>query len=130
MNGKYPDIGLLIIRVGLGALFLYHGFPLLIGGTEEWTQLGKIMEVFGTTSLPAFWGFVIVFSEVSGGIFLIFGILFKIACSLLLLTYMPAIATYIDEGNLLTEGSHVLQLAIILFGLMLIGSGNIRFSSK
>ena len=130
MNGKYPDLGLLIIRVGLGALFVYHGFPKLTGGTGEWTDLGNHMEIIGITFWPAFWGFLIAFSEVFGGIFLIFGILFKIACFFLLFTLVPAVAAYIDQGDLFTEGAYVFQIGIVLIGLVLIGSGSIRFSSK
>jgi putative oxidoreductase len=30
--GQYKNFGLLVIRVGLGILFIYHGLPKLLGG--------------------------------------------------------------------------------------------------
>jgi putative oxidoreductase len=38
--GNYKNLGLLIIRVGLGVMFIYHGYPKLMGGVKEWTELG------------------------------------------------------------------------------------------
>lgn len=129
-KANYPDIGFLIIRVGLGTLFIYHGFPLLMGGTELWTQLGQSTDVLGITFLPAFWGFVIAFAECFGGAFLIFGILFKTACLSLLFTVIITIMTYYRQEELLSQGVFVLQTGIVLLGLTLIGPGSIRFSSK
>ena len=39
--GKYKNFGLLVIRVGLGIMFIYHGFPKLAGGEKMWIQLGS-----------------------------------------------------------------------------------------
>ena len=33
---KHRDIGLLILRIGFGCLFLFHGLPKLFGGPEKW----------------------------------------------------------------------------------------------
>ena len=38
--GNYKNFGLLIIRVGLGIMFIYHGFPKLQGGVKTWEMLG------------------------------------------------------------------------------------------
>lgn len=32
---KYRDVGLLILRVGIGLMFMIHGFPKLFGGPEK-----------------------------------------------------------------------------------------------
>jgi len=37
---KHRDIGLLILRVGIGIMFMCHGFPKLTTGPEVWTKLG------------------------------------------------------------------------------------------
>ncbi len=33
---KYRDVGLLILRVGIGIMFMGHGLPKLIAGPEKW----------------------------------------------------------------------------------------------
>ncbi len=38
---RYRDAGLLILRIGIGIMFLYHGAPKLIGGPEKWEKLLK-----------------------------------------------------------------------------------------
>jgi hypothetical protein len=45
--GNYRNFGLLIIRVGLGLMFIYHGLPKLAGGVETWRGLGYINQNVG-----------------------------------------------------------------------------------
>ena len=33
---RYRDLGLLVMRVGLGLSFMAHGWPKLVGGPETW----------------------------------------------------------------------------------------------
>ena len=33
------NTGLLVLRVGIGIIFIIHGMPKLMGGIEGWTQL-------------------------------------------------------------------------------------------
>ena len=129
-GGKYADIGLLVIRVGIGVMFIFHGFPKITGGTEQWTELGKAMGTFGITFLPAFWGFMAAFSEFFGGVFLVLGILFQPACILLLITMTVAASMHLSQGQGLSQASHAIEAGVVFLGLLLTGPGNIRFSSK
>ena len=54
--GKYKDLGLLLIRVGLGIIFIYHGLPKLIAGPIRWEKLGNAAGAVGIHFLPTFWG--------------------------------------------------------------------------
>ena len=45
--GKYREGGLLFLRIGLGAIFLMHGIPKLIGGPGTWRGLGKALGAVG-----------------------------------------------------------------------------------
>ena len=130
LNGKYANIGLLIIRVGLGVMFIFHGYPKLMGGPEQWVKLGQAMEAFGISFLPGFWGFMAAFAEFFGGAFLIMGILFQPACALLLVTMIVAAAMHFDQGHGLKGASHAIEAGIVFLGLLLTGPGSIRFSSK
>ena len=40
---NFKDTGLLILRIGLGGMYLWHGWPKLSGGPERWTKLGGAM---------------------------------------------------------------------------------------
>ena len=44
---KQRDKGLLILRIGIGVMFMCHGFPKLAGGPEVWTKLGGALGALG-----------------------------------------------------------------------------------
>ncbi len=66
--GKGSDAGLLILRVGIGVMFMIHGWPKLSGGPEVWVKLGGAIGVFGITFAPTFWGLMAAVSEFAGGL--------------------------------------------------------------
>src|SRR5437867_3299848 len=87
---KYREGAMLFLRIGLGALFVIHGLPKIMGGPRAWTELGHAMSYIGMKSFPAFWGFMAAFSECFGGIFVILGLFFRPACILLTITMAVA----------------------------------------
>ena len=38
---RFHDLGLLLLRIGLGVVFVVHGFPKLAGGPAAWAGLGR-----------------------------------------------------------------------------------------
>ncbi|MEO6167163.1 MAG: DoxX family protein, partial [Chitinophagales bacterium] len=70
LSKSYPDLGLLIIRVGIGLLMMKHGWPKLTGGIEKWEKLGGNMDVIGIAFLPVFWGLCAALAETAGGLFM------------------------------------------------------------
>ena len=84
---KYRDLGLLLLRVALGALFIYvHGWPNLAGGHARWQELGRDMHYLHINFAPVIWGFMAAFSESIGGALFVIGFLFRPSCILLALT--------------------------------------------
>ncbi|MBU1948526.1 MAG: DoxX family membrane protein, partial [Candidatus Eisenbacteria bacterium] len=68
------DIGLLIIRIGIGlTVMTLHGYGKIKGGPGLWDNLGGAMSQFGITFAPKFWGFMAAFSEFGGSALLILG---------------------------------------------------------
>lgn len=120
---KYRDGGLLILRIGLGIMFLYHGAPKLIGGPEKWEKLGMAMNYVGIPFMSVFWGFMAAFSEFFGGIFIILGLFFRPACILLLITMAVASIMHIGKGDGLKIASHAIEDGIVFLSLILIGPG-------
>lgn len=122
--GKYTDFALLVTRVGLGFMMVMHGYPKLFAGPEKWAKLGENMKFFGITYAPEFWGFMAAFAESGGGILLILGFLFRPAALLLLITMVVASMKHLNEpGAGLMDASHSIELAIVFFGLFILGPG-------
>lgn len=120
---KYRDTGLLILRVGIGAMFIFHGFPKISGGPDMWGKIGTTMGVFGVHFVPVFWGFMSSFAEFFGGIFLILGFLFRPACILLTINMFVASSMHLSRGQGLGIASHAIEAGILFLSLILIGPG-------
>jgi putative oxidoreductase len=121
---KYRQIGLLILRLGLGLMFIIHGYPKIIGGPDKWLQLGGVMALIGIKFAPAFWGFMAAFAEFIGGILLIIGFFFRPACALLVFTMIMATIMHLVKGDGLNIASHAIEAGITFFSLILIGPGD------
>jgi len=107
----------------MGIMFLYHGFPKLLGGPEKWEKLGMAVRYVGIDFMPVFWGFMAAFSEFFGGICLILGLLFRPACILLTLTMGVAAAMHLGKGEGLNIASHAIEDGIVFLGLIFMGPG-------
>lgn len=122
--GKYKDIGLLILRVGLGLSFLLlHGYPKLAGGPEMWKAVGSAMANVGIDAYPAFWGFMAGLAEALGGLFLLLGLFFRPTSIFLSFTMLVAALNHLAAGDGLSGASHPLELMVVFIGLILIGPG-------
>ncbi len=84
-RGVNPDLGLAILRVVIGVIFIAHGAPAVFGGMEGTTAL---MESVGIP-LPAVAAWGIRLLEFFGGIALIAGLLVT-PVALLLVAHMMA----------------------------------------
>ncbi|MCC2545002.1 DoxX family protein [Hymenobacter sp. BT175] len=120
---RTTDAGLLILRIGIGIMFTLHGYPKLMGGVEVWEQVGSVMKQFGLDFAPTVWGFLAAFAEAVGGQLLALGMLFRVACALLLITMLVALASHVVQGDDFTSYSHSLESAILFLSLLFIGPG-------
>ena len=120
---KYKDLGLLILRIGIGFMFMVHGWPKLMGGPEKWEQVGKAVEIFGITFTPVVWGFMAGFAEVVGGALIMLGFFFRFAVLLLFITMVVATTRHVTAGDGFGGYSHALEAAILFFSLLFIGPG-------
>lgn len=127
---KYRDIGLLILRIGMGLMFIGHGLPKMMGGKELWAKLGGAMSGVGINFMPEFWGFMAAFSELFGGIFLLLGLFFRPATILLTMTMIVATIMHIKNGDAFNGWSHAFESAIIFFSLFFIGPGKYSVDEK
>lgn len=126
---KYKDTGLLIMRAGLGVMYMYHGYPKLFGGPELWKQVGSAMGMVGITFLPVVWGLLAAVAEAVGGLLILIGFLFRPAAFFLLFTMFIASLMHLTNDGL-KEASHALELAFVFAGLLFTGPGKYSADKK
>ena len=131
MNGKlaltsldrYRDLGLLVLRVGIGVMFIAHGWK-VFAGPEVLARIGGAMAIFGLDFAPTFWGLLGKGTELVGGMLLILGLLTRPAAFFLLCTMIVATAKHLvlDDYSIM-QASHAIEAGILFLSLILIGAG-------
>jgi putative oxidoreductase len=122
----YRDFGLLILRFGIGTMFIFHGLPKIMGGPEKWLTVGSKMSLIGVSFFPEFWGFMAGFAEFVGGFLLILGFFFRPALLMMIFTMVIATMHHLASGDAFSRWSHSAEMGILFVALLLIGPG--RFS--
>ena len=120
---RYQNTGLLIMRLGIGAMMVGHGYPKLIGGPQTWSRLGSALATFGMHDFPTFWGFMAAFAEGVGGLLFLIGFFFRPASLLLLLTMIVAAAKHLGAGDGIMGSSHAIELGVLFLAMFIIGPG-------
>jgi|SRR5215469_9533833 len=77
MLEKLKPIALLLLRVGLGVVFIFHGYPKLFTRTHE------MMSAFQHMGFPSFFVYIAGVVEFFGGIILILGLFTRVGAFLL-----------------------------------------------
>jgi putative oxidoreductase len=130
---RFRDFGLLILRIGIGVAFVFHGYPKLLAGKEMWTGLGQALGAFGF-DLPApllpVMGFLAALAETGGGALLVLGLLTRPACLGLLATMTVATIMHMDKGDGFKVYSHALEAGILFFSLIFIGPGKFSLDAR
>jgi putative oxidoreductase len=122
------DVGLLLIRVGVGLVFIVHGWPKIVGGVEKWTALGQAMGALGIAFAPALWGFLAAVAEFVGGIMLSLGLFHRLFAFMLAFTMMVATVMLIQSGKSFSGWAYAVTMLAVFVGLIFTGSG--KFSLR
>lgn len=121
---KFKNTGLLIIRVGLGAMFvMVHGYPKIMGGPGLWETVGRAMGNLGIDFFATFWGFAAALVETVGGIFLSLGLLFRPTALLLTFVMLVATMSHLADGTGVFGAAHPIEIGLVLLGLVFVGPG-------
>ena len=127
----FRDVGLLVMRLGLGASFIAHGWPKISGGPEMWAKLGgRLADIVGFEFIPVFWGFMAAFGEFGGGILLILGLATRPAAFLLMCTMIVAALSHYTAGDGFSGYAHPMELSFVFFGILLLYSSVCMFFCK
>jgi putative oxidoreductase len=122
--GRYRDTGLLLLRIGLGAAFIAHGWPKLMGGTAMWRQIGSAVPL----PAPVVWGCIAALVEVVGGLFFAVGFLFRVASFLLFVQMAVAVSFHMRMKDPVMSSftmgwSHAFETGIVFLGMTFVGPG-------
>lgn len=121
---KYPDLGLLFLRIGIGVSFIiFHGGPKLLGGPERWEKVGSAVSNFGIEFFPAFWGLMAALAEFIGGILIIPAIFYRPALSFMIVTMIVAATQLIARGEGILKAAHPIEMGVVLTALFIAGPG-------
>jgi len=119
-----------VIRVGLGLMFIWHGYPKLIGGEKSWVKIGGAVNYVGIHFLPVMWGLLCGIVETVGGAFLVIGFWFRPVCLLLLINLFVAAASQFGQGGGLDDAAHAIEDAVAFAGLLFLGPGKYSVDKK
>lgn len=128
--GNYRNFGLLIMRVGLGVMFILHGYPMLGGGPKEWREVGSATNYVHIHFWPVFWGLMCAATETFGGFLLIIGLAFRPVCLALMITLIVAAAMHFGKGQGIDGAAHAIEDAVVFAGLLFVGPGKNSVDKK
>jgi putative oxidoreductase len=122
------DWGILIIRFGLGLVFLYHGYPKMTGrwgevkGSRE--SLTKSIGRLGLP-FPYYLAMLVGVIEYFGGALLILGLSTRWVAMALVVVMLVATGRNLVEKGFLGSADFPFSLLITLLGLIFLGGGSI-----
>ncbi len=123
---KFPDFGVLVIRAGFGIIFIMHGWPKLMGGPEQWSQLGQAMSNWGITFYPTAWGLAAALAEFAGGVLLTLGLFTRPVLAVMSFNMLVAASFHYFNQDPLPVLLHPAKALVAFAGLLITGPG--RFS--
>ena len=121
------DWGILILRLGVGIMFVAHGLQMAFGlfGGPGISGFSKMLSGLGFD--PAmFWSYIASYTVFFGGAFLILGVQTRIAAALLLIFILTAaVKVHLSKGFFLASGGFEYNFVIVAacLALILLGSG-------
>jgi putative oxidoreductase len=119
---RWEPIALLLLRLGLATVFIYHGYPKLFGGTE------RFVESFQAIGLPAYVVYIAGVIELFGGIALALGLFTPLAGLLLVLDMGAAMWKYNLNEGISAVREYELPLILGLAALAIAATGGGPFS--
>ncbi len=120
---KNPDLGILLIRIGLAAVFILHGLSKFsnIEGTEKF---------FGSLGLPIIFVYLVALVETLGGLALLLGIFTEVASILIAGIMIFAILLVKLQKGFVGGYEFELMLFLSALAITLIGPGKYKIKKS
>lgn len=120
---KKANLGLLIIRLVLGATYITMGAKKFIAGSPALEYLGSATSAFGINAFPIFWGGLAALCEILGGCLIFLGYKFRFGALVLLLVMITAFYWHFSKGDSFDKYAWALQMLAVFLGLLFTGPG-------
>lgn len=121
---KLKPLALLLLRIALGVILVYHGYPKLFGHTRQ------TMDAFGHMGFPPFFAYLAGVVEFFGGCLLVAGLFTRIA-GLLIAGEMAVALIHVhkilEDPRAVHNYEFPLALGAAAFALASLGAGVISF---
>ena len=124
---KYTDAGILVLRLGFGIMFIFHGFPKIMAGPSDWEKAGMNMQAIGISFLPVFWGFMSALAEFGGGVLLMMGLFTRVTASFMLVNMIIAAVSHFAKDLSLMPAAHAIEDGIVFAAIIIRGPGKYSF---
>lgn len=128
------DLASLVLRLGLGIMFVAHGLQMAFGmfkgpGVEGFSKMLTDMPVFQ----PLFWSYIAAYTCLIGGLCLISGFCTRLAIiPLFIFMIVAVIKVHLKNGFFITGGGYEYNFIILsaLIALFILGAGKISIIEK
>ena len=120
---------LLLLRVSIGVIMIFHGFPKLMAGPSTWRQVGEAIRNLGINFFRSFWGLACALAELCGGVSLALGLGTRISCFFLLIAMAVALLYHLNKRDSFDHYSPAIVLLAIFAMFMIIGGGTFSLDS-
>jgi len=121
---KLRPLALLLLRVALGVIFIYHGYPKLFGHTRQ------TMDAFVHMGFPPYFAYLAGVIEFFGGCLLIVGLFTRIAGLLIageMAVALVQVHKILEDPRAVHNYEFPLALGTAAFALATLGAGLISF---
>jgi putative oxidoreductase len=121
---KLKPLALLLLRVAIGVIFIYHGYPKLFGHTRQ------AMDAFAHMGFPRYFAYISGVIEFFGGCLLVAGLFTRIAALLLageMAVALVQVHDIISQPRAVPHYEFPLALAVGSFALASLGAGLVSF---
>lgn len=124
------DVGLLLLRLALAAVFIAHGGQKMFGW---WGGKGLEATVTGMAEggIPVFLGYLASFTEFFGGVAVLIGLLTRVASlGLAIVMAVAMFKAHFANGFFLSDKGYeyTLVLGLLALGVMLLGPGRLAIA--
>jgi putative oxidoreductase len=123
---KWSDVGTLVLRVAVGAIFLQHGYTKVFD-----TGIEGIAGFLGTLGFPAatFFAYVLSYGEIAVGALLILGLLTHWAAKFgVIVAAVAFFLVHLENGFSAAQGGYEFVMLIFAATLAIMISGPGRYS--
>ena len=126
---RRPELGLMVIRVSVGLIFVYAGYNKFMAGKETLSMIGSNVKYIGLdvgtdTVSSLFFGIAAAGAEVLGGLLLSVGFLFRISSIFLFFTMLVATLYKLDAPSWeLSSFGFPMIMGLVCIGLLFTGPG-------